>query len=582
MKTKNKITPGKVWKEYERGKDYLNRFNYYNNTEDCMRFYNGDQWEGLKTGGEKIPQLNIIRPIVDYKVAKVNSSGYAICYRSMGFDMRYIEETQVCNRLNILAESEWERLKYDTKIWRHTLKAAVSGDSYVYFFWDSAKNRLEDKEIINVNIYFADEQEEDIQKQKYIILSERMLVSRAKKIAKEHGVNKEDIQNIKADDLYEKEVGKRAKVEIGFDNDDGKCVVLTRFWKEDGAIHFMKSTKEVTLAGDTIITGLKTYPIAHLKWSDEQGSIRGTGEVLNIIPNQIEINKNLARHAFIIKSYAFPHIVYNSSKISKDGIRNLNKVGSLIGTNLNATEDVSSYISYLNPPVLPNDSIALSNKLITVTRELAGAGDAAIGQINPERASGAAITAVMDAQALPLSIQAANLKQFVEDIAYIWVEMWKAYNPNGIKIGIEDKIKVKGKEAVDVVVGLEIPPSLINNLDLSVKVDVSPKNPYSKFSGEQTLLEFLTKGYITFEEFLNALDDDSTIPKIKLLDMLEKKKEEQMNTAGEQGAYSLPFDMGNISNMPPVNTEGMNNQNNPLPDMIGNGRENLNEVNFNN
>lgn len=526
------ITSQRIWAEYERGKDYLNKFNYYSNTEECTRFYNGDQWRGLKTGGERIPQLNMIQPIVDYKVATVNSNGYAISYRSMGVDMKFIEESKICDRLNTLADSEWERLKLDNKIWKHTLKAAVTGDSYVFFFWNSDKGYLQEQTIPNVNIHFADEQEDDIQKQKYIIIVERMLVSKVKSVAEENGIDKDNISLITPDTFYDKEIGDKAKKEVEQEDNDGKCIVLTRLWKEDGVVHFCKSTKDVIILHDYAVNNLSLYPIAHLRWKEEQGSARGLGEVLHLIPNQIEINKSLARHAMIIKNFAFPHIVYNAGKISREGINNLSKVGSVIGTTENATEAINNYISYLSPPVIPNDSINLSNQLISLTRELSGASEAFSGQINPEKASGAAITAVQDAQALPLSIQESNLKQFIEDIARIWLDMWKAYNPNGLTIGVKDKLNPVDEygnrlNPVDVVIGVEIDGQTLSKLDLSVKIDVSPKNPYSKYSQEQNLQNFMANGYISFEEYVNALDDDSSIPKAKLLSIIERQKEQQ-------------------------------------------------------
>ena len=125
-------TPQEIWKEYENGKKYLEQFDYYENTEECLRYYNGDQWHGLKVpnNGEIPPILNIIEPVIKYKVGTVNSNGYAIQYTPMGYEEDYMRNEALCSLLNQYALTEWERLKMDSKLWTHTTRAAVTGDSY--------------------------------------------------------------------------------------------------------------------------------------------------------------------------------------------------------------------------------------------------------------------------------------------------------------------------------------------------------------------------------------------------------------------------------------------------------------------
>ena len=97
---------------------------------------------------------------------------------------------------------------------------------------------------------------------------------------------------------------------------------------------------------------------------------------------------------------------------------------------------------------IPTDSCTVVNQLIQLTRELSGSADIATGQINPERASGTAILAVRDAAALPLNEQSAHQKQFIEDIARIWLNMWIAYNPNGLVV-TNQAIDESGNETVN-------------------------------------------------------------------------------------------------------------------------------------
>ena len=70
----------------------------------------------------------------------------------------------------------------------------------------------------------------------------------------------------------------------------------------------------------------------------------------------------------------------------------------------------------MNPSTYNPDARNLTDEIRNVSQELAGASDAALGNIDPSKASGQAILAVRDAAQAPMSRQVAKFKQFVEDI----------------------------------------------------------------------------------------------------------------------------------------------------------------------
>ena len=517
----SKPTAASIWKEYNRGKDYLEQFGFYETTQKCYNFYVGDQWNGLKTSGETMPMLNIIKPVIDYKVATVNSDGFSISYTSQDYGETKEQTAEAVKLLNEAASVLWENLKMDTVLWEQTRNACIYGNTYSYFF-QGADDEIKARTLDNVSLLFADEQQRDIQRQKYILIVQRLLVSEVKEIAKQQGLSDEDIAKIKSDKNTDKIVGELAKVEIEQD-DDGKVLCIKRLWKESGTVHICSSTETVIYQPDTEITGLTLYPIAQLTWTDGLNTIRGLGEVQYMIPNQIEINKSLARQAVMIKQYAFPHLVYDKSKLSKEAVKALGMVGSTIGVDANGVTSIGEVISYLNGPGIPSDSYNFATTLATQTRELAGAGEVATGSINPERASGAAILAVQEAAALPLSGQEANVKQYIEDVANIWLDLWKTYTPEtGMTVYTTGKAE-NGEEYTE---ENRIPLDVLESLDVRVRIDVSPANPYSKYSREQTLGNLFQAGAITFEEYVKALDDDATAPKATLMKILSEREQQ--------------------------------------------------------
>ncbi|MEL7569794.1 MAG: hypothetical protein AAGU14_04445 [Eubacteriaceae bacterium] len=510
----------KIYKQYERGKDYLERFEYYTKAEEAYRYYNGDQWNGLKVAGEKPPALNILAPIVDYKVATVAQNGMSINYSTMNFDEMYTVAMQVCEKLNSHALKTWERLKLDQLVWRYIQEAAVTGDSFVYFYEKNGLVQL--CGVDSTNVFFADEQEQNLQEQKYIIIAQRMFVSDIKEEAKANGIDEADIGMIMPDSEQQWQIGDKAKEEIEQDDEDGKCLCLLKMWKSGGYVHFCRSTKNVIYQKDTVIDGLTLYPAAHFRWRDEKGSARGIGEVYHRIPNQIEINKTLARNLASIKQTAYPHVVYNKEKITQDAVKRLSTVGSTIAVGDKTTDNVANIIGYMEPAQINPVAISIVQELMVATRELAGAGEALTGNINPEQASGAAIIAVRDASALPLNNQTAAFKQFVEDIARIWYDMWVAYNPNGLEIVTQAKDDVTGASSQPS--SQLIPAPLLQELKIEVRIDVSPSNPFSKFAKEQALQNLLQMQLINFEDYVDALDDDSAAPKAKLKQITQKQK----------------------------------------------------------
>jgi hypothetical protein len=176
----------------------------------------------------------------------------------------------------------------------------------------------------------------------------------------------------------------------------------------------------------------------------------------------------------------------------------------------------------------------LQEDLINVTRDLAGAGDTATGQVNPESASGRAILAVQQASQAPMTEQKESYKNFIEDIARIWLEYLIVYSVDGVNLEEEVTDEITGEDVIQLV---NVPQATLKQLQATVKIDVTPKGVYDKFAQEQTIENLLTQGFFTpqrvneLETYANVLDDDSVAPKQKILDTVERIKETQQRIA---------------------------------------------------
>ena len=153
--------------------------------------------------------------------------------------------------------------------------------------------------------------------------------------------------------------------------------------------------------------------------------------VRTLIPNQIEVNRTEVRRVLTVKYQAYPQKIVNTEKVSNPSA--LNQVGGVIKTKGGlGVDDVAKIISTLPPAQMSPDVKQLQEDLIQVTRDLAGAGDIATGQVNPEDASGRAILAVQQASQSPMTEQRESFKNFVEDLARIWLDMFIVYSKDGI------------------------------------------------------------------------------------------------------------------------------------------------------
>ena len=55
------------WDLYQKGVEYKSRINLFKTVEDNHRFFQGDQWHGVKAEGLPTPVFNIIKPVCAIK-----------------------------------------------------------------------------------------------------------------------------------------------------------------------------------------------------------------------------------------------------------------------------------------------------------------------------------------------------------------------------------------------------------------------------------------------------------------------------------------------------------------------------------
>ena len=524
-----------TWDLYEIGKNYNRRLGMYAEGKENYDFYHGRQWVGLnkpKSQAEPVT-LNIVKPIIKYKSTIVKQNNYEFVFNPNTYATKeeLAEMEDIAKGLTQFASRTWEKAQ-GGKIVRSIINAsAINSEGILYQYVNNDKNAICLEEIDKNNIYYGNENESDIQAQPYILITYRKPVAEIKRLAriyKEKKLNNlldEEIDGIVSDIEIEEQQGR----DFMQDEVSPMCLVIKKFQRmDDGEIWCSESTRTCEIIRPQR-TKCKLYPVAHYTWEHERGYARGVSEVRGLIENQIEINKTATRRVIAVKLGAYPKLVVASDFVKNK--QSFSQVGSTIEVNGMKADDVRSLVTYLNPAQISPDAYNLQNDLISSTRELAGAGDTATGQIDPERSSGKAILAIQQASQQPINEQLENFKYFLEDCAKIMYELIKVYFSQGLNIYtvVESYNELGQVESFEE--PLKITKAKLEKIDMNLKIDITPTTAYDKYAQELSLENLLLKGLITIEEYTLMLPQGSAMPKDKLEHMIEKRRQARAQIA---------------------------------------------------
>ena len=404
--------------------------------------------------------------------------------------------------LNKKARKVWEKDRFDKKLRKYTKDSAINDEGIIYADYDTETNMPINEIIYKNDVGYGNENSDEIQTQPYIIIRQRKPVSEVQNIALKKGVSKKKLEYIVGDNDNYDATGDDSQYEV---ND--MCWLVTKMWKKDGQVWFAQATKFVDITKPTN-TRLTLYPIVHMPWEEKPGYSRGVGEVRQLISNQLEINKTMMRRVLVAKNTAYPQKVVNAAKIRNP--QAINRVGATIETESQDVEDVRKIFSTTTPAQMSTDVEKVQNELISTTRELAGAGDIATGEVNPESASGKA-----------------------------WLDMWKTYAVDGLMIENETTDELTGQTTTELV---QIPYEVLEQLQADVKVDITPRSPFDKYAQEMSIENMLKAGYFNnqklseLEVYVSLLEDDSSMPKTKLEEAIKimKAKQERISQINSQ------------------------------------------------
>ena len=538
-----------IWERYNKSKSYMDKKNILVKTEKQWQMYAGKQWAAVEDsqGMENLPMLNFIKPTVDYKVSTIAQHSVTALFSDMGNGKetvkvpdgidpmtgqpmtRDVSLSEVVEKLNTIFGISWEKAKMNRIAWKNLKHSAIEADSYVY--WGEGGDTRKTPQIIhNTQMHLGDENIVNIQDQPWIIIEERLEPALVKERARLAGVSKKDIELIQPDKemtttLLNKEEVKGKVTSLLYMEKDVKTGIVSAGRCTKNVMYQPLKPVQQVKGGELYETGLTMYPIVPMIWLELPNDARGVSEVEQLIPNQLELNKTLARRSISIKMTAYPRLAYDDSSLANP--EDLDKVGAAIKLNGGNSQAIGNMISYLAPQAMSGDAKQLSDELLSQTRTLAGASDAQLGNIDLSRVSGTAAQTIRDQQQVPLNEQVSMYQDFVENTALLWFELWKVFYPDGIDMD-----------------GVQITKEEIEAILPNVRVDIAEDTTLSKMATQQELTNLFNNNKITFKEYATAYPEHASIPKDTLMQIVAER-EAQM-----QMGQPVVDDMGNPIDQP--------------------------------
>lgn len=442
MNEKIKRTPEEIFEEHSQAVQYkasIGDKGVFEQTKRNERFYNGDQWHGAKVGNDRpLVRHNVIKRIGDYKLSVLGASPLSVNFTADGIPNtlnlrnRVEDETEVdfyeqtrkdlangdeskqildslneVDKINVVMDALGdyfnvcsERMKFTTLCEQVLKNSYISGTGVLFTYWDSTiKTGLyADKgrtmpidgdivcEVIDIeNVDFGDTSEDDVQKQPYIIISQRQSVAELKRQARRNGRPEHEVAQITPDSDYTYMSGDLAGNEP---SEAGKCTVLTKVWKEynkTGTEYVVKAIKvcEKAVIKDEWDIGVKIYPISKFAWEKRRNCTYGESEITYLVPNQIAINRMLTASVWAVMMMGMPIMMVNSDVINQPLTNNPGQVVRFSGS----AEDFNNAISYVSPPNFSPNFDQNIQSLISNTLSSTGAYDAALGDVAPTNTS---------------------------------------------------------------------------------------------------------------------------------------------------------------------------------------------------
>lgn len=535
-----KKTPEGIWQEYQDGLSFNSSIGLEETVKINNNFYHDKQWEGVNAPDLDKPCFNFIKPAVNYYVAQLVSDdvGASIEIEEGVADEAAGLQTGAMSKSAYLAKIMRDAvsavLEQTNANYKHRLllkRMALDGDMVLHSYFDPSidtgqqvKGAIATEIICNTDIFFGDPTTNEVERQPYIIVRQRRLLAAVR----------EEINNAggAAADIEDNEV-----VE-GEDYSKRYVTVLTKYYKENGTVHFIRTTDRAVIRREVDL-GYKLYPIAYASWESEKNSYHGVSPVTGKINNQILLNKMYALASLDRMNYSFPKVIYDETRLP-DGWNN--NPGEAVGVDGNPRD----LFADMRVSDMSGQIMQLIGDIDERSKSALGIYDAALGNAKPDNTS--ALLAVQQAAAVPLDLQRQDFYRFVEDCVRIWLDIMSV-NYGVRQVSVTQTMEDGSKASI---------PTDFDFADIAayrwrLRVDIGASVRWSEVLQMQFLDRLMNAGIVPdAETYLECVPNNYLRFKPTLLERIREKarseaaQAQQQAQSGGGGAQTATDDYGAV------------------------------------
>lgn len=531
------------WELYQNGQDWNRNLEtpFYNLVQTNYEMFKGNQWvhaKGLKDFPK--PVFNIIKRTITFFISTMTSTAMTLSFEPPAktgdnkIDENYKE---ACKFLNAAFKNFWEKEKLDQKIKELLTEAAITGDMAVHMYFNQFTSPygqlsgeigdIELETIDSVNLYFGNPNCREVEKQPYILIYGRDVIlelEREIKLRKKINQIDKDIKVLSDSDTNE-QASLAGQNEMNNDNEYDKAGYVLKLCKkkaEDSdkyTVHATKSLKDNYIYKD-VDTGLERYPVAFNNYEKNKNNYHGIALCSEIVPNQIFINRMFAMAMYNLMKTAFPKAIINGDYIENwtnriDGVIKVEGVPPNI--------NIGNLATYLQPGQMSNQIPNLIDQTMAFTKDMLGANDALLGNVNPEQASGASISITARQSGIPLETPKSNLQELLEDIGRNFVDMVSNYyGERPVTMEAEEGQFEQGERVLK-----SFDFDKLKDMAFNVKVNVGASTYWDQNVINQRLDALLQAEKIDFIQWLERVPDEYIPDKKQLIDEIQLEPMQQ-------------------------------------------------------
>lgn len=521
----------KLWQEYEDGIAFQRRMGFAENFPRYVRFKEGDQWAPPTPRTKNLPRpvFNIIEMFIRSKRAAVLNQAVSMAFspvNSAGGEKGERAE-QNARDMTDYAKLLWDQLGQDALSSELIDDAATLGTGVLHYYYDESVRpagsrfcvgELRGESIDPLNIFFADPQLCDLQRQEYVLIASRRRVTEVRALAKRLGCTAGELARIARDEAESGDYG----TEPDEPHDDDYCTVLTKYYRENGEVRFDRATRNVELARGQSLTppggrAVTLYPLVLMVWKRRKKCIYGIGEAEGLIPNQKAINFNLAMMLLSVQQTAWPKLLSTPGAIRQP-------VTNEPGEHLIDYSAGGGGIRYLSPPEFSATAVGLSNTILELSRSIAGVSDVTTGEITRGNLAASAIIALQNQAKTPIVEIQRRYWDVIRQIGRIWTQLIGAYYTFDRTMTVTENGERKSRLFCG---------RCCRETEFDLRVDVGASSEFGEALSQATLDNFLQNGYITVDQYIE-LAPDNVVPFRERLRQMRAAQTEAANAPAKE------------------------------------------------